>query len=407
MATVKNVATREAGLELLDAFRPLMGRSYAERRNTDRGPGRHGFVSRLSPYLRRRLVTELEAVRAALADHGPEAADAFISEVFWRGYFKGWLERRPQIWGAYVQGLQRDLAALAADPALAGRIAAAEEGRTGLACFDAWAQELTTTGYLHNHARMWFASIWIFTLRLPWRLGADFFLRHLLDGDPASNTLSWRWVGGLHTRGKFYQAQAWNIARFTEGRFTPADTELAEVVAGIEDEEPEGLPAPQPLRSVGSPQAGRPTALLITEEDCRLDEHDLAGFDIRTAATLAASPLRSPLPVAEAVARFEAEALADAASRTGFEALALQAATPETLVDWAAAAGVTQIATGYVTRGPLHDCLAQAAPLLKARGITLCEWRREWDAAIWPHATAGFFKVKQQIPAILGRVGGD
>ncbi len=407
MATVKDVATRAAGLELLDAFRPLMGRSYAERRNTDRGPGRHGLVSRLSPHLRRRLVTEPEAVRAALADHGPEAADAFISEVFWRGYFKGWLERRPQIWASYVQGLQRDLAALAADPALAGRIAAAEEGRTGLACFDAWAQELTTTGYLHNHARMWFASIWIFTLRLPWRLGADFFLRHLLDGDPASNTLSWRWVGGLHTRGKFYQAQAWNIARFTEGRFTPADTELAEVVAGIEDEEPEGLPAPQPLRSVAPPQAGRPTALLITEEDCRLEEHDLAGFDIRAAATLTASPLRSPRPVAEAVARFEAEALADAASRTGFEALALQAATPETLVDWAAAGGVTQIATGYVTRGPLHDCLAQAAPLLEARGITLCEWRREWDAAIWPHATAGFFKVKQQIPAILGRVGGD
>jgi deoxyribodipyrimidine photo-lyase len=65
-------------------------------------------------------------------------------------------------------------------------------------------QELVETGYLHNHARMWFASIWIFTLRLPWELGADFFLRHLLDGDAASNTLSWRWVAGLHTKGKHY-----------------------------------------------------------------------------------------------------------------------------------------------------------------------------------------------------------
>ncbi len=77
------------------------------------------------------------------------------------------------------------------------------------------------TGYLHNHARMWFASIWIFTLRLPWELGADFFLRHLLDGDPASNTLSWRWVGGMQTMGKTYLARADNIATL-HGRAVPA-----------------------------------------------------------------------------------------------------------------------------------------------------------------------------------------
>ncbi|MCK7502530.1 MAG: hypothetical protein MZW92_81430 [Comamonadaceae bacterium] len=79
---------------------------------------------------------------------------------------------------------------------------------------------------LHNHARLWFASLWIFTLELPWALGADFFLRHLLDGDPASNTLSWRWVVGLQTPGKIYLARADNIARFTAGRF-PAVTGLA------------------------------------------------------------------------------------------------------------------------------------------------------------------------------------
>ncbi len=84
-----------------------------------------------------------------------------------------------------------------------------------------------SAGYLHNHARMWFASIWIFTLRLPWVLGADFFMRHLCDGDPASNTLSWRWVAGLHTRGKTYLARASNIATYTGGRFTPQDHDLA------------------------------------------------------------------------------------------------------------------------------------------------------------------------------------
>ncbi|WP_238189582.1 FAD-binding domain-containing protein [Methylobacterium frigidaeris] len=69
---------------------------------------------------------------------------------------------------------------------------------------------------------MWFASIWIFSLRLPWELGAEFFLRRLLDGDPASNTLSWRWVAGLHTRGRPYLARRDNIRDFTEGRHDPA-----------------------------------------------------------------------------------------------------------------------------------------------------------------------------------------
>ena len=68
---------------------------------------------------------------------------------------------------------------------------------------------------------MWFASIWIFTLRLPWALGADFFLRHLIDADAASNTLSWRWGAGLQTVGKTYLARTENIARYTNGRFAP------------------------------------------------------------------------------------------------------------------------------------------------------------------------------------------
>ena len=62
---------------------------------------------------------------------------------------------------------------------------------------------------------MWFASIWIHTLELQWELGADFFLKHLLDGDPASNTLSWRWVAGIHTKGKNYIARKSNIEKYS------------------------------------------------------------------------------------------------------------------------------------------------------------------------------------------------
>ena len=277
-------------------------------------------------------------------------------------------------------------------------------GQTGLACFDAWATELVDTGYLHNHARMWFASIWIFTLGLPWRLGADFFYRHLLDGDAASNTLGWRWVAGLHTRGKPYPADAQNIATFTAGRFTPRRTDLAEVTQGLEATEPDGLPSVLPLRAIKPPQPGRPTALLITDEDCRVEDFDLAALDIRSVATLAASHLRSPLPVSDLVARFEADALADAAMRVGASPVVLQAADPADLAKWAASVEATQIATPYITRGPLRDWLDQAAPSLAKHGITLCEWRRDWDSAIWPHATAGFFKVKQNIPRILEQV---
>ncbi len=399
--TTSFIATRAAGLAAMQAFVPAMGRRYTNGRNYDHGPGQHKAVSVLSPYVRRRLITEQELVAAALQAHAPDHAEKFIDEVIWRGYFKGWLERRPQVWAAYVQGLQTDLAALDRDRRLRRDVERAMAGQTGLACFDAWAAELVDTGYLHNHARMWFASIWIFTLGLPWRLGADFFFRHLLDGDAASNTLGWRWAAGLHTRGKPYPARADNIATFTNGRFTPRHSDLAEVTEGLEATEPDGLPTVLPLRPITAPQPGKRTALLITDEDCRVEDFDLLGLDICTTATLGASHLRSPLPVSDAVMQFEAAALADAATRAGAVPVLLQADHPDVLAKWAAGMGATQIITPYITRGPLHDWLAEAAPHLATHGITVAEWRRDWDSAIWPHATAGFFKVKQQIPRIL------
>ncbi len=397
--------TRRAGEAQLAAFTPRMGRRYAARRNFDHGPGAHADVSTLSPWTRRRLVLESDAVAAALAEHGAEGADKFIQEVIWRGYFKGWLEQRPQVWASYRDGVVADLAALENDRRLHRRVEAAEAGETGLDCFDAWARELVDTGYLHNHARMWFASIWIFTFGLPWRLGADFFYRHLLDGDPASNTLGWRWVAGLHTRGKAYAAQAWNIAKFTGGRFNPRAADLAADVAGLQDLEPEGLPPLHPLRAPRSPDPAAPSLLLITEEDCRPEDFASALQDIRAVLALRTSALRSPRPVAEAVVRFEAGALDDAVARLGLAAQTEEAGMPADLARHAARAGARQIVTPYVPQGPLRDWLDAAAPALSAQGIALAEWQREWDGLIWPHAGAGFFKVKQKIPAILRGAG--
>ena len=400
-------ATREEGLRRLEAFAPRMGGHYKSRRNQDLGPDARDNVSLLSPYLRRRLVTEEEAVGRALAAHSASACEKFVQEVFWRGYFKGWLERRPSVWTAYRQGLARDRARLAEDRALAKRVERAEAGATGLDCFDAWAAELAETGYLHNHARMWFASLWIFTFDLPWRLGADFFLRHLLDGDPASNTLGWRWVSGLHTKGKAYEAQAWNIAKFTGGRFSPERGELAEDVVPLE--EPGDLPTAAPARLPEPPEPDRPTALLIHEDDCRPEDLVARPEEMVAAATLRASHGRSPREVAEAVAAFDAGALADAAARMRGAgapgASELVADRPHRLVEWAKGAGAMQILTPFVPVGPVRDFLDRAQPELARAGIRLAEIRRDWDSLTWPHATAGFFKVKKQIPKILSQLG--
>ena len=224
--------SRAAGLRRVDQFVARAGQAYADGRNTDGGRDGPAAVSRLSPYLRYRVISEREIVASVLDRHSIASAEKFIQEVLWRTYWKGWLELRPSVWQRFVE--ERDQQRDSFPNACA--IVAAESGMTGIDGFDDWARELVETGYLHNHARMWFASVWIFTLRLPWALGADFFLRHLLDADAASNTLSWRWVAGLQTIGKTYLATAENIARYTNGRYAPAWTAAPSL--------PFGLPGP-------------------------------------------------------------------------------------------------------------------------------------------------------------------
>ncbi|MGD8767512.1 MAG: FAD-binding domain-containing protein, partial [Methyloceanibacter sp.] len=150
---------RAHGLERLLAFAPKAGAEYAKLRNYDLGPGAHDHVSTLSPWIRHRLILEEEVVSAVLARHSFAAASKFIQEVFWRTYWKGWLELRPAVWRDYRRRLEVLSAELERDSNLRLRWEEAEGGSTGITCFDAWVDELTKTGYLHNHARMWFASI--------------------------------------------------------------------------------------------------------------------------------------------------------------------------------------------------------------------------------------------------------
>jgi hypothetical protein len=183
---------------------------YAKSRNFDFGPCNRQNVSNLSKFISHRIILEYDLVLRALEKHKSQAIEKFIQEIFWRVYWKGWLELRPQVWKDFIEYRpQGDTSSFEA----------ATAGKTDIKCFDDWVDELKETNYLHNHTRMWFASIWIFTLKLPWQLGARFFLEHLYDGDAGSNTLSWRWVAGLQTKGKHYLAKPWNIKKYTNERY--------------------------------------------------------------------------------------------------------------------------------------------------------------------------------------------
>jgi deoxyribodipyrimidine photo-lyase len=385
------VATRAEGLRRLEAFLPRAGADYASQRNTDRGPGAPSTVSGLSPYLRYRLLTEAETVAAVTRHHGPQDAAKFVQEVAWRTYWKGWLELRPAIWTRFVA--ERD-------SCRGANVAQAEAGGTGIECFDAWARELTLHGTLHNHARMWFASIWIFTLRLPWVLGADFLLRHLLDADPASNTLSWRWVAGLQTPGKTYLATAENIARFTDGRFHPRGL-ATQAIALTEPP----VPPPRPLPAL-RPWRGEPALLLVTPED--LCPESLIRGPI--GGTVVAGGT-AQWPWGDKAGCFVAEAAQDAAARLGtWSASPVTMTTtlePRLVIAEAGRVGAQVVVTPYAPVGPIADALDALAVALDAAGLPLIRVRRDWDERVWPYATKGYFAFKSCLPTMDGSAEAD
>ena len=405
MSTAIGEPGREAGLRRLRGFAHRAGPQYAKSRNFDFGPGRRGNVSMLSPYLRHRLVLEQEVLDAILEQHSASAAEKFVEEVFWRAYFKGWLEQRPTVWTDYRRSVSRLLQSLDDDATLLHRYETAVEGKTGIDCFDAWAEELTTCGYLHNHARMWFASIWVFTLGLPWQLGADFFYRHLADGDPASNTLGWRWVCGLHTPGKTYLARSSNIAHFSDNRFHP-NGQLARRAPALTEE---AVHPTTPLPVAATLQPGQRYGLLVTEEDCNPESLALEHPPVAILGALATN-LRSPLPSGEAARVFAEGALKDAVERAS-RSFAVDGSLSnaddwsDMLLDWAEKQSVKMIVTAHAPVGPVSELLTDAGKRLAEGGVSLLQLRRPYDSAAWPHARRGFFGLKKQIPSLLDRLG--
>lgn len=397
-------ATRAEGLNRLEEFLPRAGREYASQRNYDHGPGDRSNVSLLSPWIRYRLVHEAEVVSAVLDHHGAAAADKFIQEVFWRTYWKGWLEMRPSVWYDYQRELRAILEQVDKDARFRRQSERAMRGKTGIECFDFWVQELRETGYLHNHARMWFASIWIFTLKLPWQLGADFLIRHLLDGDAASNTLSWRWVAGLQTPGKFYLAQANNIERYTAGRFrhTPQLATAARPLI---------LPDPAPIEPLRQcpPPDDEPVALMLCDDDLSLDHPALAHLQVDAIAAVSCQARKSPRPLGRPAHRFGELALHDGLSRAvdrfGAVGNLLKDDDPETAaLNWFETTGARQLVAPYAPVGPGRSLLERLQARLEARGQRLVLLQSNWDRKLWPHATRGYFPFKKKLQPLLAEL---
>lgn len=419
---------RSNGLRRLRSFLDSID-AYAARRNYAL-PG-HREVSRLSPYLRHRLLSEAELIAEVLQQYNYEDAAKFIDEVAWRTYWKGFLELHPSIWRRYREDCQSLPQSLNRDTE--ERYRAAVNGQTGIECFDHWVHQLTGSGYLHNHVRMWFASIWIFTLRLPWQLGADFFLRHLLDGDPASNTLSWRWVAGLHSQGKHYLARADNIRRFTEGHFDPA---------GQLREEADPLPpdGPHPRSGLAPVASGAdlsvpslsacPAGLLVLPEDLSPETSQLREAPFSSICVLHATDVLRPIQPADRQNDFLNQSLDDTVQRVAahwnadihacqhhiearprrtcaenvgcrHSGLPLYDARVQDFVSavttWARNENLNSIWLLQPPIGPYRDAMPALRTAMATLNVRLHEYRRRWDDLHWPQATAGYFRFRKSL----------
>ena len=395
-------ATRQSALQRLDDFlaeAPL----YAARRN--HVASGHPHVSRLSAAIRHRLITEAEVVEAALQKYPFRVVEKFLQEVLWRGYWKGWLERHPRVWDHY------GVSDAAVDPEVATACREVAAGRSPSGIMNHFARELLETGYLHNHARMWWASYWIHHCGLPWEFGARHFFRHLLDADPASNTLGWRWVAGEQTRGKTYLATAQNIRKFCAPELLEqaGGVGLDEHVvarAGLADDptvdDLNGLP--ELPNEAEEPDPQRRIALILHDEDLCLETGP--ADSLRPAVVLQFIPEPEP-PPSEPRAQWLGQARADAARRAAahFGCEVRVCRTPEAMTGACVAEGVGSVFLMEPFVGPLRDQLREWPADLLPRGISLGRLRRKWDSVLLPHASRGFFPFWNKVGRMLAKSG--
>ena len=367
--------------QTLDSFLRKGIKNYTKSRNFDFGTENRGNVSRLSPFISHRLILEYDVIKNALALYPFEKIEKFIEEIFWGVYWRGWLEQRPSVWESFRNYPEP----LKSDPAYARAV----NGGTGIDCFDHWVEELKTDNYLHNHARMWFASIWVFTLKLPWQWGARFFLEHLLDGSSASNTLSWRWVAGIQTKGKTYLARPSNIHKYSAMRFLPEG--LAEYAPPIEDDTFHSispLPSEQTIKKTSN-------TLIVCDTDLCFQDRGSLFESYEKILVLSLENESREVKLASNVSNFKKNALLDFSQK--FENASILKST--NFMN-----GIGNTKKFDVVYPFIGESLDFLTGIETAGDLQLSYLVREEDLFAWQFAKKGFFNFKKNIKQIVSQL---
>jgi len=371
-------ASRAKAVDRLNHFIENNLSEYSKLRNFDFGPDNRSNISCLSPYITHGVIDELEVIEKSLKKFSFVKNEKFIQEVLWRTYWKGWLELRPNVWADYLielNGLRNEFKNNQ-------NYLNAIKGKTNIECFNEWVSELKENNYLHNHTRMWFASIWIFTLGLPWQLGAELFMQYLYDGDAASNTLGWRWVAGIQTQGKHYLASEWNIKKFTNNRF--------ENIKLNENATPKVSEKSYPLikQEFNNPKNIEEKNLLIFENNLSFEITNFKENKFEKIYIISNNNENRSIKLSEKLLKFKSLLIEDQKKRLKDKSINCE------IIDISEIKNIENYYGLYPTVGENLD-------YLNSNNLKISFLFRNLDRLAWHYCNKGFFNFKNYIPKII------
>ena len=375
---MKFEASKAAALNRLNNFVEKNLSEYSKLRNFDFGPENRTNISGLSPYITHGVINEKEVIEKSLSKFSFSKNEKFIQEVLWRTYWKGWLELRPNVWTDYLVELNKIRDEYKDNQNYKNAI----NGKTDIECFNYWIKELRENNYLHNHTRMWFASIWIFTLELPWQLGAELFMQHLYDGDSASNTLGWRWVAGIQTQGKHYLASEWNIKKFTNNRFN--NIKLNENAPPKISEKTYSI-----VKKDFSSKNIENKNLLIFENNLSFETTDFQNNRFKKIYIISNKNENRSIKLSEKVIKFKSLLINDQKERLKNNSIDCD------VVDISEIKNIDESVIG------LYPTVGENLDYLNSNNLKLDFLYRKLDQYSWQYCNKGFFNFKNYIPKII------
>ncbi len=376
---MKFESSRAKAIEKLNKFIEKNLFEYSKLRNFDFGPEKRSNVSCLSPYITHGIINEQEIIEKSLSKFSFSKNEKFIQEVLWRTYWKGWLELRPKVWSDYLIELNK----IKEDFKNNQNYLNAIKGKTNIQCFNSWVNELKENNYLHNHTRMWFASIWIFTLELPWQLGAEFFMQHLYDGDAASNTLGWRWVAGVQTQGKHYLASEWNIKKFTNNRFN--NIKLNENAPPKISEKKYSIIK----QDFNNPQNIENKSLIIFENNLSFETSNFQNDKFKKIYLISNKNENRTIELSEKVIKFKSLLIIDQEKRLKNNSIKCE------VID------ISEIKNINENIIALYPTVGENLDFLNNNNFKLDFLYRKLDQNSWQYCNKGFFNFKNYIPKII------